>query len=111
MRQIILADRYSVNDIVKEECNNWVKFFLLSSGIPEHEIYEDNQEILLKHGIEIWNEANKDVEIKKNNILIGKWYNPILIPKYDEKNIIYYEVHLDYDSIFENELYVSEHNG
>jgi hypothetical protein len=106
MSKIVLADRYNTHDIIKEEREQWVTTILILLGVPEEEIYEGNQEQLVLHGIEVWDHLNNgDVEILQNKILVGKWYNPTLIPKYDKDNTIYYEIHLDYDSILENEFH------
>jgi len=106
MSHIILADQYNTHDVIKEEKEQWVITLLVLLGVPEEEIYEGNQDYLMQYGIEIWDHLdNGDVEIKQNNVLIGKWYAPKMIPKCDEKNVVYYEIHLDYDSILENEFH------
>lgn len=105
MREIILADRYNTHEIIKEEREKWVNHILTLLGLDEQELREDNSDILMRHDIQVWNHLdNGDVEILQNNVLVGKWYNPILHPKTDEKNLIFYEIHLDYDSIFDNEF-------
>jgi len=104
--KIILADQYNTYDIIKEEREEWVTTLLIMLGIPEEEIYEGNQEFLMRYGIQVWNHIdNGDVEILQNNVLVGKWYSPALVPKYDENNVFYYEIHLDYDSVLENEFH------
>ena len=114
MPQIILADRYNTHDIIKEEKQRWITDLLVMLGMPEEEIYEGNQDELGRYGIEVWNHLdNGDVEIIQNNVLVGKWYAPKLVAKCDESNVIYYEIHLDYDSILENEFHSpgDEDNG
>lgn len=106
MAQIILADRYNTSNIIKEQRQEWVTTILVMLGIPEKEIYEGNQDYLVQYGIQVWNHIdNGDVEILQKSVLVGKWYAPKLIPKYDKNNVIYYEIHLDYDSILENEFH------
>ena len=106
MAKIVLADRYNTIDVIKEEREVWITTLLVLLGIPEEEIYEGNQDCLMRHGIEVWNHLNNgDVEVLHKNVLVGKWYAPKLIPMYDENNIIYYEIHLDYDSILEKEFH------
>jgi len=103
---IVLADRYNTHDVIKEEKEQWVTTLLIMLGVPEEEIFEGNQEALKFYGIQVWDHIdNGDVEIIQNNLLVGKWYAPKLEPKYDENNTIYYEIHLDYDSILENEFH------
>jgi hypothetical protein len=104
--KIVLADRYNTNDVIKEEREEWVTTLLIMLGVPEEELYVGNQEYLLQYGIQVWDHLdNGDVEITQNNVLVGKWYAPKLVPQYDENNVIYYEIHLDYDSILENEFH------
>lgn len=111
MNKIILTDRYDTHETIKEQKIEWVTTLLILLGIPEEEIYEGNQDYLMKYGIQVWDHLdNGDVEILQNNVLVGKWYAPTLIPKYDENNVIYYEIHLDYDSILENEFHFSGEN-
>lgn len=106
MSHIVLADRYNAHDVIKEEREQWVVTLLVMLGVPEDEIYEGNQDFLLRHGIQIWDHRdNGDVEIHQNSVLVGKWYAPTLEPKYDENNRIYYEIHLDYDSVLDNEFH------
>lgn len=106
-REIILADRYNIVEIVKEEKEIWVLNLLLLLGVAPEELELDyDQDVLFKYGIEVWDHLdNNDVEILQNSILVGKWYAPELIPKYDENNKIYYEIHLDYDSVLDNEFH------
>ncbi len=105
---IVLADRYNVNDVVKEEREQWVVNLLILLGVQNNEVYEGNQEALKLYGIEVWDHLdNGDVEIIQNNILVGKWYAPLLIAKYDEKDNIYYEIHINHDSILDNEFNTS----
>lgn len=105
MRQIILSDQYNTYEIIKEEKNNWVREILLFLGLPENEINENNKDILVKNNIQIWDDLQYgDIEIIQNDILIGKWYAPVLELKYDEKNKLYYEIQLDYESIIDNEI-------
>lgn len=106
MREIILADRYKAQETIKEEKDNWVVNLLIAIGMTIEEIKQDNADVLIKYGIEVWDHLNNgDVEIKKDSVLIGKWYAPKLEAKYDEKGTIYYEIRLDYDSIMDNEIH------
>ena len=105
MREIILADRYKAQETIKEERDNWVMRLLVALGMNNEEVVQDNADILFKYGLEVWDDlSNGDVEIKKDNVLVGKWYAPKLEARYDEKGTIYYEIHLDYDSIMDNEI-------
>jgi hypothetical protein len=105
MRNIVLADRYNTHEIIKEEKEQWVSNLLVLLGVDPNEITENNQELLKKYNIQVWEQLGiGDVEIIQNNTLVGKWYAPELIAKYDEKNNIYYEIHIDYNSIFDNEF-------
>lgn len=106
MAKIVLADRYNTHDVIKEEKEEWVTTLLIMLGVPEEEIFEGNQDYLMRFGIQVWDHIdNGDVEIMQHNILVGKWYAPKLVPMYDENNVIYYEIHLDYDSVLENEFH------
>lgn len=106
MAHIVLADRYNVQEVIKEEKQQWVTTLLVMLGVPEEEIYDGNQDAIHRCGIQVWNHMdNGDVEIIKDGVLVGKWYMPTLEPKYDENNTIYYEIHLDYDSVLENEFH------
>lgn len=105
MKQIILADRYNTHDAIEEEKDLWVINTLLLLGVAENDINDDNPELLRKYNIEVWSHLdNGDVEILHENVLMGKWYAPTLIAKYDEKQTLYYEIHLDYDSVFDSEI-------
>jgi hypothetical protein len=105
MKKIILADRYDANIIIQEEKEYWVIEMLLLLGVKNDEIENINHDALYKCNIQVWDcMDNGDVEIKKENILVAKWYAPKLLPKYNSDNSIYYEIHLDYDSIFENNI-------
>lgn len=106
MSHIILADRYNAQDVIQEEKRQWVTTLLIMLGVPEEEIYEESRDIINQFGIQVWDHLdNGDVEILQNGMLVGKWYAPRLEPKYDENKIIYYEIHLDYDSVIENEFH------
>lgn len=106
MPHIVLADRYNTHEVIKEEKEQWVTTLLVMLGVPEDEIYEGNRDIIHRYGIQVWEHLdNGDVEIIQNNVLVGKWYAPRLEPKYDENDVIYYEIHLDYDSVLENEFH------
>ena len=113
MPQIVLADQYNTYDVIKEQRQEWVATLLIMLGVPEEEIYEGNQDVLAHYGIQVWDHLdNGDVEIIQHNDLIGKWYAPELVAKTDENNIVYYEIHLDYDSILENEFHSpGDNNG
>jgi len=105
VRQIVLADRYNTVDIIKEERELWVSNLLVMLGVQHDELCEE-PEVLKKYDIQVWDHIdNGDVEVLQKNILVGKWYAPTLVPKYDDKNNIYYEIHLDYDSILDNEFH------
>ena len=108
-KQIILTDRYDTAEVIKEEKEFWVISMLVLLGIEESDIDDENPDALRKYGIEVWDHLdNGDVEILQNNTLVAKWYAPMLIAKYDERRKIYYEVHLDYDSTFDNEFQSAE---
>jgi hypothetical protein len=105
MRQVVLADQYKTQEIIKEEREIWITNLLIMLGVPVDEIFEGNQEILARHDLQLWNDTEQgDVEIIQNNVLIGKWYAPVLFAKCDENNKVYYEIHLDYNSILDNEF-------
>lgn len=103
MQQIILVNRYDVDKTIIDEKEQWVIKMLEFSGIHKFDLENINYDLFISNNIEIIDHKhNGDIEILHNNILIAKWYAPQLIAKYDENNIIYYEIHLDYDSIFDN---------
>lgn len=103
---IVLADRYNTHDVIKEEKEEWVKTLLIMLGVPENQIFDGNQDFIHQFGIRVWDHLdNGDVEVIQNGELVGKWYSPKLEPKFDENNVLYYEIHLDYDSIIENEIH------
>ncbi len=106
---IILADRFEVQDIIKEEREQWVKNLLVMLGVSNDEVDSENSVVLQKYDIQVWNHLdNGDVEIIQNNILVAKWYAPMLIAKYDAENKIYYEVHIDTDSVLNNKINFAE---
>lgn len=112
MRQIVLSDRYNTHEIIQEEKDLWVIDLLTMLGVQADEIFEGNQEELKKYDIRVWDHLdNGDVEIIQNNVLVGKWYAPELVPKYDENGNVYYEIHLDYNSILDNEFAFGDDNG
>lgn len=106
MYKIILSDRYDTINTIREEKILWTNNSLLMFGVIKNDIESEDPENLKKYGIEVWDHLdNGDLEIIRANILIAKWYHPKLLPKYDKNNKIYYEIHLDYDSILDNEFY------
>lgn len=111
MRQIILADRYKTHEIIQEEKEIWIKNLLIMLGIPADQIHEGNREVLEQYNLQVWDDLELgDIEVIKDDILVGKWYAPLLIAKCDETNKVYYEIHLDYDSIMDNEFNFSGDN-
>lgn len=106
MRQIVLADQYNTIEIINEERDLWVINTLIMLGVEPGDIYPENREVLFHYGIEVWDHLdNGDVEIIQNNVLVAKWYGPEVFARVDESNKVYYEIHLDYDSILDNEFH------
>lgn len=106
MREIILSDRYNTIDIIKEAKEEWVYNLLIILGMSHDDLHSGDIELLKKYDIQVWDHLdNGDVEVIQNNVLVGKWYAPELVLKYDEKNNLYYEIHLDYNSILDNEIH------
>src|SRR5277367_4549125 len=91
MREILLADRYDTIDIIKEAKGEWVINLLLMLGVNKEELETGSLDSIHRHMIEVWDDlATGDVEILQNEVLVGKWYAPTLVPKTDEKNVVYY---------------------
>ncbi len=106
MRQIVLADQYNTVEVINEERDLWVINLLILLGVEPDDIFPENREALFHYGIQVWDHLdNGDVEIIQNEVLVGKWYAPTVFAKTDENNKVYYEIHLDYDSILDNEFH------
>lgn len=102
---IILSNRYDSYEIIKEEKYNWMTAVLNHLGAPKLENDSDHhlyREALNALAIEILTDTKGNVEIRKENELIGSWNEPKLTPKFDENNKIYYEIELVFNSVLDN---------
>lgn len=118
MKQIILLNKEENTHIVEEEeKQKFLYQVLLSMGIPISEVWQENttlsitqkvqlRAMLKSFDVEVLDDFNGHMQIYVANEKIAEWNKPLYVLKtdlreLDPKKRLYYEMHTDYSTIFE----------
>lgn len=110
---VILVNRHEAREIEHEEKVRWLRSILEQIGVPlddwpetpSMENLRDMRSLLKKLEIDVINDSDDGLLIYFNNKLVAQWIRPTykMIEDPNEKDQryrFYYEMHLNYNSVF-----------
>ena len=109
-----MADRFGYLEAINELKENWLEDLLIFLGIDIQEINDIGSPLFLEYlannKIEIINYSSIGaLSVSIDNELVGEWAGPELTLKRDgETGELYYEIEIEYWSIIEEDIEVSD---
>lgn len=119
MEYSIYVNREDIQDVEREECNNFIRAVIEAIGLDIDDIWEDGTELdaatklrlrdyLNKFSIEIIYDGDRGYKIYVDDDCVGEWFKPRVVLKKDIKartlsKQLFYELSIKYSSLFEED--------